>query len=135
VLHKELLDALSLIKDNLTGEVDDLNKLAEQKTNEYDSLIESVELIATELESDRETAEKRMYACQDAIEDLTDLEHAYHKTLRKVAFEPSEWVPDEKFISAYIGNFEVESDGTDSDNCYSNDDENDESSSKPRCSK
>ncbi len=125
-LHKDLLNSLSLIQDSLTSEVDDLNSLAEQKTTEYDTLIQNVESIVKDLETDKDLAAKYMYECQDAIEDLTELGQNYHKTLRKVVFEPSEWVPDEKFISAYIGNFDVESDdATDSENCYSND-ENDE---------
>ena len=124
-MHKDLLSSLSLVKDSLTNEVEDLNTQAELKTEKYESLIKNMESIVNELENKKDTAEKYMYECQDAIEDLAELEQNYHKTLRKVSFEPSEWMPDEKFICSYIGNFDIESDTTDSEN-YSNDDDNNE---------
>ncbi len=131
VLHQELLASLSLIKENLTQETEDLNKTADQKTEKYENLIENVHEILNDLENKKDLAEKFMYECQDAIDDLKDLEQSYHKTMRKVSFEPSEWMPDEKFICSYIGNIglKIDENGDSSDslsdceNFYSTDED------------
>lgn len=118
VLHQELLVSLSQIKVSLTSEVDELNALVEERCQNYDELIQNMESIVNELEDKKETAEKLMYECQDGIDDLGDLEQRYHRTMRKVTFEPSDWLPDEKFIAAYIGKFNIndeDSQATESD--------------------
>jgi uncharacterized protein YoxC len=110
VLHKELLDTLAKIKENVYNELEKLSTDVETKTTEYQVFTSKMEKMLENFEENREELEKDMYECQDYIEELKRLDELFHTTLRKVSFEPSEWLPDQSFICAYIGNFELDSD-------------------------
>ena len=109
-IHKELLDTLAKIKENVYNELEKLSNDVETKTTEYQVFSSKMEKMLENFEENREELEKDMYECQDYIEELKRLDELFHTTLRKVSFEPSEWLPDQSFICTYIGNFELDSD-------------------------
>lgn len=115
VLHKELLNTLALIKENVSVEVEKLNKQAEQKCSEYKIFADNIEKMLDNFEENKEKLEIEIYECQNYIEDLDLVEQNFHKILRKVAFDPSEWDPDEAFICDYIGKFDIDGDEKQSD--------------------
>ena len=106
-LHREMLNSLARIKENVYAEMENLNQQIEMKAGEYKDFAENMEKMLENFEENKEQLEKDMYECQDFIEELNKFEDKFHAILRKVSFEPSEWLPDEKFINTYIGNFKL----------------------------
>ena len=105
-LHLELLESLASIKEKVVAEVEQLHAEVEGKCGEYASFSENMQKMLENFEENREVLEKDIYKCQDYIEDLKRLDESFHKILRKVSFEPSDWTPDESFIYTHIGKFE-----------------------------
>lgn len=105
-LHLELLESLASIKEKVVAEIELLHVEVEGKCSEYASFSENMQKMVENFEANREVLEKDIYKCQDYIEDLKRLDETFHKILRKVSFEPSDWTPDESFIYAHIGKFE-----------------------------
>lgn len=98
---------IHFIKENVYNELEKLSSDVESRTTEYQVFSSKMEKMLENFEENREELEKDMYDCQDYIEELKRLDELFHSTLRKVSFEPSEWLPDQSFICSYIGNFEI----------------------------
>jgi len=106
-LHKQMLNSLAKIKENVYNEMETLNNQIEMKTSEYEEFSKNMEKMLENFEQNKEQLEKDVYECQDFIEELSKFDEKFHLILRKVSFEPSEWLPDENFVEAYIGKFKL----------------------------
>ena len=62
-------------------------------------------------DQNKEQLQKDIYTCQDHIEELKRLDENFHKILRKVSFEPSDWTPDASYIGTFTCPELLESDG------------------------
>ena len=103
-LRVELMGNLEDIKKKVYDECDKLNAEVSKKSKEYDDFSQSVEEMLKNYEANKDLLKKKIYECQDKIEELKEMDENFHKILRKVTFEPSDWVPD----ASYIGTFECE---------------------------
>ena len=106
-LHKQMLNSLEKIKQNVYKEMETLNEQIENKTSEYEEFSRNMEKMLENFEQNKEQLEKNMYECQDFIEELNNFDDKFHSILRKVSFEPSEWLPDDSFVETYIGKFKL----------------------------
>ncbi len=101
VLHSELKEQLKEIKAKVFEELKKLNEEVEKKTESYKSFAEKMENMLKNFDENKDQLQKDIYECQDHIEELKRLDENFHKILRKVSFEPSDWTPD----ISYIGTF------------------------------
>ena len=100
-LHKELKTQLQEIKAKVYEELKKLNEDVETKTKQYKEFAGKMEEMLKNFDQNKEQLQKDIYTCQDHIEELKRLDENFHKILRKVSFEPSDWTPD----ASYIGTF------------------------------
>ncbi|CAF1140920.1 unnamed protein product [Brachionus calyciflorus] len=98
VLHQQMLDQLATIKQNVMIELQKLDNTIDEKSEEYRNYITKMENMMEHFDQNREELFKEIYNCQKYIDDLTCLDDNFRKIMRKISFEPSEWVPDESFV-------------------------------------
>lgn len=102
-LHDDLKAQLKDIKDKVYQELEKLNKDVAERTKEYHEFSQKMEKMLEKFEENKEQLQKDIYTCQDHIEELKRLDENFHKILRKVSFEPSDWTPDARYV--YLINF------------------------------
>ena len=103
-LHKEILESLAKIKAKVINELKLLNERITVKSNESTNHMEKVKHLLADYDLNREKLEEEIYTCQNHIHELKQLDENFGKILRKVSFEPSEWLPDENFIFSNVNN-------------------------------
>ena len=110
-LHKELKTQLQEIKAKVYEELKKLNEDVETKTKQYKEFAGNMEEMLKNFDQNKEQLQKDIYTCQDHIEELKRLDENFHKILRKVSFEPSDWTPDASYIGTFTCPELLESDG------------------------
>ena len=103
----ELVKRLEHIKLNVKGEIALLNSDAEKTNKEVAHFSENLSKLLLDFDSNQELIKKNAYECQEFINDLNDMNQRYRNVLRNVIFEPSTWLPDEKFIYPSIEKFTI----------------------------
>lgn len=106
-LHKEMLDSLAMIKKNVSIELEKMKKQADLKTQDYDVFSQKMRTMLENFEENKYSLEKEIFRCQDYIDEMQTLDQNFHKILRKISFEASDWIPDESFVCNYIGKFDL----------------------------
>ncbi len=107
-LHQQMLESLAKIKQNVYDEMETLGRQIDMKTSEYEEFTVNMEKMLENFEQNKEQLETNMYECQEFVEELNKFNEKFHLILRKVSFEPSEWLPDESFVNVYIGKFKLD---------------------------
>lgn len=111
------MNNLEQIKKKVYDECEKLSSEVTKKSKEYDDFSQSVEEMLKNYEANKELLKKKIYECQDKIEELKEMDENFHKILRKVTFEPSDWVPDASYIGTFdCEEFDLSDDETDADN-------------------
>lgn len=108
-LHQEMLDNLETIKNKVYLELGKYNEQVSLKCSEYEEFTEKMESMLSNYENNKEELQKSIYDCQSKIEDLNKLDETFKKLLRRITFEPSEWLPDVSYIGTFEG-FDFDSD-------------------------
>ena len=109
-MQNEMLASIAVIKTNTSEEIEKLSQEADQRTSDYEQFAQQMQSKLEKFDQNRDTLKHDLYECQDKIEELKRLEDRFHEILRKVSFEPSEWLPDNEFIKEYIINIDLSSD-------------------------
>ncbi len=109
-MQNEMLGSIASIKKNTSEEIDKLSQEADHRTNDYELFAQQMQIKLEKFDQNRETLKQDFFECQDKIEELKRLEDGFHEILRKVSFEPSDWLPDNEFIKKYITNIDLSSD-------------------------
>lgn len=117
---------LGQIKKNVVGEIDKMSKQALEKCAEYEAFATSMEKMLEDFETNRERLESEIYACQNYIDELELAEKGFQRILRRVAFDPSDWTPDERFLCDYIGKFKLDDDDKSNERKSDDDDKSDD---------
>jgi len=109
-MQGEMLATIASIKVNTSEEVEKLSQEADHRTSDYELFAEQMQNKLEMFDQNRDTLKQDLYQCQDKIEELMRLEDRFHEILRKVSFEPSDWLPDNEFIKKNIINIDLSSD-------------------------
>lgn len=91
LLRIDLNETLKSIKEKAYLEYNQLGSNTQSALDEYDQFLKSefVEL---------EFTQHKMLKCQQHLNDLNDLNEKFKFLYRKITFESSDWLPDEKFL-------------------------------------
>lgn len=81
------------------------NSEAEKSIVNAENFSQNLSSLLMDFEVNRELIEKNAYECQEYINDLNEMNQKFRNILRRVIFEPSDWMPDEKFIYPRIEKF------------------------------
>lgn len=106
-LQQELFDKLETIKTNTNDSLILLNGRAKETVDNCQKVTENMRQMLKNFDESRDQIFKEMHECQDHVNDLNRLNEKLRLVLRKVIFEPSNWLPDEKFIFPPIDHFKV----------------------------
>jgi DNA repair exonuclease SbcCD ATPase subunit len=98
VLYKELSDQLGEIKTKVYDELEKINKESETKIDESQEFSNKMENMLENFDANKQQLEANIYKCQDYIDELKALDENFHRMLRKVSFDPSDWQPDASYI-------------------------------------
>jgi hypothetical protein len=105
-LQTDLLESVKLIKEKAHLEFSKLNKETENKVDEHDKFSKTLKSIITDFEINKEEAMKKIYECQNHLNDLIFCEEKFRLLFRKIRFESSNWIPDESFLCPCFEVFE-----------------------------
>jgi DNA repair exonuclease SbcCD ATPase subunit len=97
-LFKELTDQLGVIKTKVYEELDKVNKDGQAKIEESQEFSNKMEKMLENFDANKLQLESDIYKCQDYIDELKALDENFHRLLRKVSFDPSDWHPDASYI-------------------------------------
>jgi hypothetical protein len=107
-LQKDLLQSLETIKSNTHNVLVSMNSEAKLAIEKSESVAENMRKMLEDLEANREQLISEMYECQEHANGLIELTEKFRLVLRKNIFEPSKWLPDEKFIYPHFDHFKLD---------------------------
>ena len=107
ILHKQLNDSLESIKVRTKMDLTSLNNQSEKTLQDSQKFTDTLTDKLQEFEKNKASIEKDVYECQDYIDSLNASAEKFRVIMRQIVFEPSNWMPDEKFLFPGIDKLKV----------------------------
>ncbi len=107
-LQKDFLQTLESIQLNTQNALVAMNAEAKKALEKNDSISENIYKMLKDLDVNKKQLIKEIYDCQEYTYCLNELIEKFRIVMRKNIFEPSKWLPDEKYIYPYFDVFQLE---------------------------